>query len=265
MSNLPARRPASSAPTRFRHALTTPLAAITGVAGAAMGALAGGAGESVAAAGAGAVALGAVGWAAGAGVAAFARRERRERIDPFTLGEPWRHFVRGALQAKARYDKTLAETRPGPLRDRLVDIGRRIDVGVHECWEVAQRGDALKDAIRAIDVPGVQRRMEALSAAPDDPTNAAMLDALQARLDSAARLRAVSEEAENRLRLLDARLGEAVARGVELSVHRGEGTEAAGLGADVDDLVLELTALRAALDETEGGPTAGPDTNTAGS
>ncbi|MGI8758377.1 MAG: hypothetical protein ACR2K0_03640, partial [Acidimicrobiales bacterium] len=52
-----------------------------------------------------AIGTGAVAYAVGA-VLALARRRaagpRKERVDPFTVGEPWRHHVRGALQAQAR-------------------------------------------------------------------------------------------------------------------------------------------------------------------
>jgi hypothetical protein len=55
----------------------------------------------------------------------------------------------------------------------------------------------------------------------------------------------------DRLRLLDAQLGEAVTRAIELSVRPDGGSDLETLGADVDTLVHELESLRVALDETD--------------
>ncbi len=63
----------------------------------------------------------------------------------------------------------------------------------------------------------------------------------------------MAAEARDRLRLLDARLDEAVARAVELSLGAGDAAAAGGLQGDVDQLVEEMEALRVALDDA--GPT----------
>jgi len=70
---------------------------------------------------------------------------------------------------------------------------------------------------------------------------------------------ATEDDARDRLRLLDARFDELVARAAEVSL----GTEDSDvLGNDVDGLVSELEALRAALEETNsadnGFPLAAP-------
>jgi type IV secretory pathway TrbD component len=78
--------------------------------------------------------------AAGVGLAAWAarvalavpRRAKEDRIDPGALAEPWRSFVREAQDAARRYRRAVAATAPGPLRERLADIGTRIDTGVVE-------------------------------------------------------------------------------------------------------------------------------------
>ena len=62
----------------------------------------------------------------------------------------------------------------------------------------------------------------------------------------------VVNEARDRLRLLDARLDEAVARATELALQTGEDVDLSGLGTAVDRLVEDMEALRAALEETEG-------------
>ena len=67
----------------------------------------------------------------------------------------------------------------------------------------------------------------------------------------------VIADTADRLRLLDARLDEAVTRAIELSV-RGDGVEELrGLGDTVDTVVDDLESLRQGLDELEP-PTAPP-------
>ncbi|MDQ3974558.1 MAG: hypothetical protein M3276_09545, partial [Actinomycetota bacterium] len=81
------------------------------------------------------------------------------------------------------------------------------------------------------------------------------VQALAAQLESTERIAAVARDTRDRLRLLDARLDEAVARAVELSLRAGDPIELGGLGDDVDSLVGEMETLRQALEET-GGTTA---------
>ena len=94
--------------------------------------------------------VGAVAW--GARVAlAVPRAPRREHIDPFALSEPWRGFVRGALQAQARFDRTVHAAKAGPLRDRLAEIGERVKTGVSESWQVANRAQEISTALEQLD------------------------------------------------------------------------------------------------------------------
>lgn len=186
----------------------------------------------------GAVAL----WAARIGVA-VPRREREERIDPFTLGEPWRHAVQDALQARARFEEAVHRARPGPLRERLEEIGERVEQGVRQAWEIGRQGQALMVARRRIDAGAVRRELEREGAAP------AVADALRAQLASADRLDRTIADARDRLRVTNARLDEAAARAAELSVAAHDVAQLEGLGADVDALVTDLEALRLGLEE----------------
>ena len=74
---------------------------------------------------------------------------------------------------------------------------------------------------------------------------------------------ALADRSRDRLRLLDARFDELVARTVEVSVGTGD-TDV--LGDDVDGLVNELESLRIAMEETDraaGQPDALPDARAA--
>jgi hypothetical protein len=186
------------------------------------------------------------------------RGRRPERIDPFTLNEPWRRFVQDALQARTRFAAAVRRTPPGPLRDRLDEIGQRMQTGVEECWLVAKRGQALVTARRGIDLGQIDRQLARFGQADGagrgdagDPARDAVTQSLQVQRSTAVRLDGVIDRAQAELRLLDARLDEAVARTLELSAHAStEAGAASGLGTDVDNLVSEMESLRLALEET---------------
>jgi hypothetical protein len=184
------------------------------------------------------------------------RGRRAERIDPFTLKEPWRRYVQEALQARNRFDEAVGRTRPGPLRDHLADIAERMHTGVEECWLIAKRGQTLVDARRGIDLADVDRQLaevadaQSPSGATPDPSLARVAQSLEAQRATAERLDRVIGQAHSELRMLDARLDEAVARTLELSAHAAADATVEGLGTDVDALVTEMESLRQALEET---------------
>ena len=205
--------------------------------------------------------VGAAAWAARVALG-LPRRAKGERIDPFGVGDPWRRFVQDALQAQARFDQTVRRARPGPLQERLTDVGRRIGEGVTDIWRIAQHGDALDGALRELDVQSIQRELHMLhaerrSTPKGSPAQAALertTKAVEAQLSSAERIDRVASEARDRVRLLNAQLDEAVARAVELSLQANDVSDLSPLTADVDNLVSELEALRQAMEETGGSP-----------
>lgn len=149
-------------------------------------------------------------WLVAGGLLLVARRSGtgEDRIDPFAVGEPWRHYVKGSLTARNRFDEARRHTRPGPLRDRLDDLRRSIDAGVQECWRVARQAQTVSDARRRIDAPALRRRLASLEESGNEPA----ADAVRAQLGSAERLDGVISETTQRLETLEARLTEAVAR-----------------------------------------------------
>lgn len=202
------------------------------------------------------VGLGALLWG-GRVLLGMPRGPKEQRVDAGSLQEPWRTFVREAQQAKNRFDHAVATADAGPLRDRLSDIGTRIEAGVHECWKVARRGNVLTDARRQIDVPRIQAELASTQANASAPWAAGSsiqdrVQALENQLGSAERMDRVIFDTQNRLQTLDARLDEAVTRAIELSVQAGDAGSLGGLDSDVDSLVEEMEALRLALDEASG-------------
>jgi hypothetical protein len=199
-------------------------------------------------------------WAARVALA-IPRDPKGERIDPFTLGEPWRKFVQEALQARARFGRAVDEADSGPLRDRLREIAERMDTGVKESWKIAKRGEQLVGVSEQIDVADIQRQLLQVERDmgekwADGTSLQRAQQSLEAQLATAERVQRVIGDAYSRLRLLDARMDEAVARGLELAVRASDVDELSGLGADVDGLVSEMESLRQALEETSGGTAA---------
>jgi len=207
--------------------------------------------------------------AAVAGVAAWAGRvllavprgaPSAQRIDPFQVGDPWRRFVMDAQQAQRRFDDTVRRARSGPVKERLVAIGGRIREAVDECWQIACQGDQLDAALRTLDVRRIRLELEDIyeerrRQAHDDRADEALYRAQQAiesQLESAERLRSVAVDAQNRLRLLNAQLDEAVARSVEVSLTAADVSQLGGLTDDVEHVVEELEALRLGLEEASG-------------
>jgi hypothetical protein len=207
--------------------------------------------------------------AAGAGILAWGARvalglprsPRPDRIDPFTLGAPWRKSVHEALQAQRRFNEAVRKADAGPLQDHLRDIGQRIDTGVRECWRVAQRGEAIEDGLKTLDVEGTKRELvdveRDLRGEAGDARLQQTRDSLRAQLHTAQRMIDAVQDARNQLRLLDARLDEAVTRAVELSLRSAPDADVSGLGSDVESLVSDMEALRSALEDVERPDAAG--------
>jgi hypothetical protein len=233
---------------RVARAMTSPLGILLAGAGVALGIVVG---LPVV----GAAAIGAAAWA-GRVAAAVPRRAAGARVDPFALGEPWRRFVQDALQAQRRFNDAVKRARSGPLRERLREIGQRVSTGVEECWNIAQHGQAMTEARSQIDDRETERELAELVRTsppwgPDSPTQRTV-DSLQAQLASVQRMDRVIVDTRDRLRLLDARLDESVARAIELSVQATDVADLRGLGSDVDNLVGEMEALRQGLEEAGG-------------
>lgn len=176
---------------------------------------------------------------------------RPEPILPYSLREPWREFVLASQTLGQRFTTVARQSQAGPLHDQLVLVGQRIDDGVRRAWEVARKGDAVDQALAALDVPRIQQQADELAAQAATPEGDRTVAAMAAQLKTAGRLREVSSSAANRLRLLNAQLGEAVAQAVELSLTGPSDDAISRLSGNVDSAVRELEALRQGLDEAE--------------
>ena len=184
-------------------------------------------------------------------LAAVPRGPATSRVEPSLLDQPWRGYVEQAVDAKRRYDRVVADLEPGPMRDRLADVGARLDDGLQESWRISRRGHEIARALARLDTVAAHTELAELRRATGPHAASASTErtmaALEAQIASAQRLQAVADDARDRLRLLDARFDELVARAVEVSVGT---TDSTVLTNDVDELVIELEALRMAVEET---------------
>lgn len=190
--------------------------------------------------------------------AAMPRSPKPTRVDPFSVGEPWRHYVQGAQRSRQALAQTVRGIDAGPLRERLTDIAGRLEQAVEESGRIARRGDEIDAAVARIDPVRLRSSLTALQASAGATPSAAATDAIasiESQLATADRLKALSADTADRLRLSQARLDELVARASEVSVGA---TSTDAYAHDVDNLVIELEALRQAVAETtqaESGPT----------
>lgn len=152
------------------------------------------------------------------------RQSKRERIDPFTLTDPWRSFVMDAQQAETRFARIIGTVDDGPIADRLRTIDERLRDGVASCWRIAQSGHNLNKAIRQLGAT---------------------------ESESVARMRSRKDEIAAKLTLLTSNLDEAVARAAELATDRYSAVDSVAI--EVDNVVDELEALRLALAEVSPG------------
>jgi hypothetical protein len=228
-------------------ALTSPPSIVLAGLGAAVGILAGLPGPAAAAIGAGSYAV-----AAAVGVARVPRPGTGSQdIDPRGLQSPWKDYVREALDARVRYRRAIGNTIPGPLRERLEGIGGRVDEAVQESWRIARHGDELEDSLRSLDpADELRRRLELIREPAPGSAGANVAESLHNQLRATERITAVAQDARERLRVLDARLDEVVARAVELSLQADDTGDFRGVQGDVDALLRDMEALRQALDET---------------
>lgn len=251
MQGMVERLPETFRTPAVARAVVSPSALLLAGAGTAVGILTGA--PIIAAA-----ALGASLWAARVAAAALFRKgPRREIIDPFAVGEPWRRFVQDALSAERRFDDTVRRTADGPLRERLDGLGERIHAGVRECWRIACQGAALQKGLQQFDIKEIREELALVEAEIDGAGRNASAslrrtrDALASQEKSFERVRAVAQDARDRLRVLNAQLDEAVARAIELSLSSADPGDISLLAGDIDTLVDDLESLRRAIEEAE--------------
>lgn len=166
-------------------------------------------------------------------------------VDPARAPQRFAGSVAAALAARRRYGEIVGRTRPGPVRDRLALLGSRVDDGVAAVWAAALRAGDIEATLVDLDPERVADEYKDAKRAGADPE---LVEVLRQRFTSVQRLLNTVDDTAERLRLLEARLGATVARAAEVALTAStDGVDA--VGAELDGVVGDLTALRTALDE----------------
>jgi hypothetical protein len=167
-------------------------------------------------------------------------------IDPSATSRRFAGAVAEALDARRRFADVVAGAAPGPVRDRLAAAAAQLDAGVAAVWDVAQRATAVERTLAALDperVTADYKQARRSGATPE------LEQALAQRFASVQRLLNTLDDTGERLRLLDARLGAAVASAAEVALGAAGGADASRLDGELEAVTQELDALRTALDE----------------
>ena len=191
-----------------------------------------------------AIVLGVVAWLGRMVVALRPRRRRSaSRRRPSTriaVSEPWRQYVRQALGARQRFDQTVSQWPAGPLHDRLLLLQPRIGQATEEVWAVAQQGAALDGTVRGVPTGATRPSMRAAvcrTAAESRPSGSRTRRRTARPPWPAPRRpsppscgprtarKTTRAEVLDRLRLLTARLDEAVTQLLALGLDRRAGRD----------------------------------------
>jgi hypothetical protein len=170
-------------------------------------------------------------------------------VDPALVSAAYRAPVEDALRARRQFAELVAGVASGPLRDRLDELGGRVDAGVLAVWGTATHAMELERVLATLDP---ERVTDQLKRARRDGADPAVVEPLAARFASVQRLLNALDEMRRGLPLLEARLGTAVARTAELTLTSPAASAPAALdalSAELDGVTLELHALTAATHE----------------
>lgn len=148
------------------------------------------------------------------------------------------------MEARRRYQELLDGLRPGPVRDRLNGLLPSLEAGVSAIWDTVQRAAELERILLTLDPDRVTYEYKQAKRSDVDDH---VLAALQERFASVQRLLNALDGINERLGLLEARLGGLVARAAEVALASGHGADE--LDKDLAAVVVDLGALRDGLHE----------------
>lgn len=167
-------------------------------------------------------------------------------VDPAAVSPRFAAAVADALAARRRFAEVLAGVREGPARDTLAALGARLDAGVLAVWDTVRRATEVEATVATLGPDRVADDYKRARRSGADPELEAVL---AQRFASVQRLLNTLDDTDDRLRLLDARLGAAVAGAAEVALGVAGSGGAEGLGVELDGVVVELDTLRRALDD----------------
>lgn len=155
-------------------------------------------------------------------------------------------LVDDAIGAYRRWQQVASSLAAGPLADRLVMLGDQVRDGVLDVHAAAVRVGEVERVLAALDPDEATAAFKAAKRRAAEGVEPPELEALEARFSSVQRMLNLVADADERLRVLDARLMAAVARCAELALT-ADATGLSSVGDDLDGVLVELGALRSAL------------------
>lgn len=179
------------------------------------------------------------------------RRRRPSPPDPFdaldvsALPARYRQAVDDALRSRIEFRRVVESLAAGPGQDRLRELSLRVDEGTRAVWDTACRAAEMERVVETLDPERVTAELKQARRNGADPQ---VVDALNTRFASVQRLLDAIDHLRERLPVLEARLGAAVARAAELSLisSGGAGGDVNAIDAELQSLVIDLEALRLA-------------------
>lgn len=166
-----------------------------------------------------------------------------------------------ALDARDRFARIAGRVPAGPLRDRLDELGTRIDAGVAAAHGLAQRAAAHEATLADLRPDAVTARVKdarravstAEAAGRDASAERATLEALLAQHAATMRVWDAVDDTRDRLAVVNQRLEEAVVHAAAVSTGGTVDDPALALvEADLSTAGDELAALGRALDSLGG-------------
>jgi hypothetical protein len=179
----------------------------------------------------------------------FRRRQAPDplaQVDPVRVAPRFAPAVAEALAARQRFAAVVRGLRPGATRDRLAELAAQVDEGVLAVWDTVLRAGEMARVAASLDVDDATADYK--RAKRDPAADPALVEARRERFESVHRLLNAVDAVEADLRLLDARLGAAVARAAEVAIAASDVSTDA-VSAELDAVVAELGALRDSLAE----------------
>ncbi|HEX7165753.1 MAG TPA: hypothetical protein VF230_02115 [Acidimicrobiales bacterium] len=183
-------------------------------------------------------------------------------IDLAALDDRWRRSIEDIEASRARLKGLITDCRPGPVQDRLRTIAERVDQTAVAAAQLAFRAQRAASAVRGLGLEDVRAELKRVrrqvadspDGSPGHDAAAAELRALEDKHAALNQLANTADDAAEHLRLLDLRVGAAVARAAQIALLPDADVAMAQIERDVTAVVDELAALQAGLDAVATPP-----------
>jgi hypothetical protein len=163
-------------------------------------------------------------------------------VDPALVGDRFAGPLRDALAHRTQFRELVARAEGEAMRARFDALATKLDDGVLAMWDTAQRATQVERTVATMDVDRITAEYkESVRGGVDEGLARARAE----RFRAAQQLLNALDSTDERLRLLDARLGAAVTNAATILLVGDSGA----VTEELDGVLDELVALRWAVDE----------------